>query len=103
MPDNLMQKHEETYNAIISFYNLAENLIDSVESQDVTDHVSQLDFIEPIVKQLEESTDILSEEYRNFVETGKKPSFLVKKKIENAIKNLNNSLEICKKNLEKKD
>lgn len=94
-----VDKHSKTYNAIISFYDLAEKLIESVEHPDIKDPVSQLDFVEPIVKQLEEATDILSEEYRSFVTTGKKPGFLAKKKIEKAIKTVNFALLECKKNL----
>lgn len=91
------ENHEKTYNSIISFYDLAEKLVDSIEHPDIKDPVSQLDFIEPIVKQIEEATDILSEEYRNFVTTGKKPGFLAKKKIEKAIKTINIALIECKK------
>ncbi len=100
MQPDIMEKHGKTYNAIVSFYDLAEKLVDSVEHPDVKDPISQLDFIEPIVKQLEEATDILSEEYRNFVATGRKPGFLAKKKIENAIKSVNAALLTCKKHLD---
>lgn len=92
-----IKKHEKTYNSIISFYDLAEKLVDSIEHPDVKDPVLQLDFIEPVVKQIEEATDILSEEYRNFVTTGKKPGFLAKKKIEKAIRTINLALLECKK------
>ncbi len=95
MKPNSMEKHTEIYNAIIGFYDLAEKLVDSVEHPDVKDPVSQLDLIEPLVKKLEEATDLLSEEYRNFVATGKKPGFLAKKKIEKAIKTVNTVLMEC--------
>ena len=98
-PDGNMDKHSKTYDSIVSFYDLAEKLVDSVEHPDVKDPVSQLDFVEPIVKQLEESTDVLSEEYRNFVATGKKPGFLARKKIEKAIRAINIALLECKKSL----
>ncbi len=97
-PDE-MEKHEKAYNAIIGFYDLAEKLIDSVGHPEVKDPVSQRDFIEPMVKQIEEATDILSEEYRNFVTTGKKPGFLAKKKIEKAVKTVNTVLLECKNSL----
>jgi hypothetical protein len=98
--DNI-EKHGEVYEAIVSFYDLAEKLIDSVESPEIKDPISQLDFVEPIVKQLEEATDILSEEYRNFVTTGKRPGFLSRKKIKKAIKTVNIALLECKNNLDK--
>ena len=98
MPSD-MEKHGKTYTAIMGFYDLAEKLVDSVEHPEIKDPVSQLDFIEPIVKQLEEATDILSEEYRNFVTTGKKPGILAKMKIEKAIKSVNSALIECEKHL----
>jgi|GEM_PF-6627235 len=97
-----IKKHEETYNSILGFYDLAEQLIDSVQHPDIQDKVSYLDFVEPIVEQLEGATDILSEEYRNFVATGKKPGFLTKIKIEKALNNIVTTLTNCKKNLEDK-
>lgn len=98
-PDN-PEKHSEVYDAIVDFYNLAEKLVDSIEHPEVTDPVSQLDFVEPIVKQLEEATDVLSEEYRNFVKTGKKPGFIARKKIEKAIRTVNAILIECKDHVE---
>lgn len=97
-----LQEYSKTYNAIISFYDLAEKLIDSVEHPEIKDPVAQLEYIEPIVKQIEEATDILAEEYRNFVKSGKKPGFLAKKKIEKAIREVNQSIIECKNNLDKK-
>ncbi len=99
MQPEIINQHEKTYNAIISFYDLAEKLVDSVEHPDVKDPVTQLDFVEPIVKQIEEATDILAAEYRNFVTTGKKPGFLAKKKIEKAIRSVNAALIKCKNSI----
>ena len=57
------EHHEENYNSIIRFYDLAEELIDTVESKEIEDPSTQLDFIEPLVEQIEEATDVLAEEY----------------------------------------
>ena len=98
-PDDKKNKQNQTYESIVGFYDLAEQLVDSVEHPDVEDPVSQLDFVEPIVMQLEEATDLLSEEYRNFVATGQKPGFLAKKNIEKAIKNINIAILECKESV----
>jgi len=97
-----IKKHEETYNNILGFYDLAEQIIDSVQHPDIQDKVSYLDVVEPIVQQLEGATDILSEEYRNFVATGKKPGFLMKIKTEKALNSIFTTLTNCKKTLEDK-
>jgi len=50
------------------------------ENPKVKDPISQLEFVEPLVKQIEDSTDVLAEEYREFIKTGKKTWFFSKKK-----------------------
>ena len=92
-----MDKHEKTYNELISFYDFAEELIDTVENADVKDPVHQLEFIEPLVEQIELATDALAEEYRTFLQTGKRPGFLVRRKIAKSLKNIYESLGECKK------
>ncbi len=92
-----MDKHEKTYNELISFYDFAEELIDTVENEAVSDPVNQLEFIEPLVEQIEIATDSLAEEYRNFLQTGKRPGFLVRRKIAKSLKNIYESLGECKK------
>jgi len=92
-----MDKHEKTYNEIISFYDFAEELIDTVESERVRDPVNQLEFIEPLVEQIEHATDALAEEYRTFLKTGKRPGFLVRRKIAKSLKSIYESLGECKK------
>ncbi len=94
-----LKQHEETYNKIIGFYDFAEQLVDTVESVSVNDPVKQLNFIEPIVEQLEEATDILAEEYRRFVQTGEKPSKASVKKVEKALAQLAAVIEECEGNI----
>jgi hypothetical protein len=95
-----LKEHEKTYNTIIGFYDFAERLVDSVEYPDIIDKVSYLDFIEAAVENLETATDVLSEEYRNFVATGKRVGFLAKMKIEKALDSIIFTFENCKKYLE---
>lgn len=97
------QLHEDTYNKIIEFYDLAEELLRTVESNQIIDPVEQLDFIEPLVKDIEEATDIIAEEYRNFVQTGKKPGLFARKRIEKSLEVIYNVLLTCKKVQSNKD
>lgn len=98
MDKDTLQEYEKTYNEIISFYDFAEKLVNTVEDAKVTNPTAQLDFIEPIVRQIEEATDILSEEYRNFVRTGKKPGFFSKKRVEKSLRKIYEALYECKQN-----
>lgn len=89
--------HEEAYNNIMKFYDYAEELIDTVESKEV-DPNEQLEIVEPLVLEIEESTEVLAEEYRNFVRHGgkKKPNLLSRKRIETALRNLFLAVQSCR-------
>ncbi len=80
--------NEETYNKIISFYDFAEELIDTVEHPEVNDPVSQLEFVEPLVQRIEEATDILSAEYREYIRTGDRPNFMARRKVAKALQTI---------------
>lgn len=90
------EQHENTYSSILKFYDFAEKLVSTVENEMVNDPAMQLDIIEPLVEQLEEATDVLSEEYRNFVRTGKEPGVFAKKRIEKAMGKIYASIQFCK-------
>jgi hypothetical protein len=88
-------KHEKAYNDIIKFYDFAEELIDSVEDPSVADPVAQLEFVEPLVVKIENATDVLAEEYRNFIKSGKSPGFMTKKRVEKSLKRIYEALGEC--------
>lgn len=90
-------KQEDTYNKIIGFYDFAEELIDTVDDKKTKDPVAQLEFVEPVVMQIEGATDILAEEYREFIRTGKKPNFLARRKVAKSLKNVYAAVDECKK------
>jgi hypothetical protein len=85
----------ETYEQLIHFYDLAEELIDTVEHPTVENPVAQLDFIEPIVEHIEQAADVLTKEYRRFAETGALPDEDSKARIEMALANIYDVLERC--------
>lgn len=91
-----LEKHESIYSSMVSFYSLAEDLISSVEDDISDDFAQQLDFIEPLVEDLENSTDVLVNYYRDFVKTGKKPNFFAKKKIEKSIITIQSVIFKCR-------
>ncbi|MCE3233730.1 MAG: hypothetical protein K0R98_1987 [Rickettsiaceae bacterium] len=95
MDTNSKDKHEKAYNDIIKFYDFAEELLDTVESPEVQDPVAQLEFVEPLVEKIENATDILAEEYRNFIKSGKISGFMTKKRVEKSLKRINEALIEC--------
>lgn len=54
---------EQRYNEIATLYDLAGELVDTTESKLVADPEEQLRLIEPLVHEMGEATDILTEEF----------------------------------------
>lgn len=59
---------EKQYRQITGLYDLAEDLASTVESDFVKDKEAQIDLIEPLIAQVAETADILSEEYVSLFE-----------------------------------
>lgn len=54
---------EAKYNEITLLYDYAEELVSTVESKFVSDPAQQLEMVEPLVNELGDASDILSEEF----------------------------------------
>lgn len=74
--------YEVTYQKIVSFYDFADKLISTIEDEKVKDNQQQLDFITPLVAEIQNSADFLAKEYRHFARHEKKPGMIRRKKIE---------------------
>ena len=90
------EQHEATYDRIMFFYDFAEQLIATVENPKTVDPAAQLAFIEPLVKKIEDATDVLAEEYREFVQTGKKPGLFKRRRVEKALTSIYQTIEMVK-------
>jgi hypothetical protein len=97
MSDPVVEQHEETYGRIVRFYDFAEELINTVEHEAVSDPENQLAFIEPLVHQLEDAADVLAEEYRNLVRNGTKPNRNSRQRIEKALAQIYTVMDTCKR------
>lgn len=58
-----LEKLEESYQQVTAFYDLADKLIQSVLSSPEDQQEAHFKLVNPIVEQLEESADILTEEF----------------------------------------
>jgi len=58
-----MEEYEVRYNEIHRLYDLAEELVNTVESEFVSDPSSQLEVIEPLVNGIGDATDMLTGEF----------------------------------------
>jgi hypothetical protein len=66
-----MNQLEEHYYEITDLYDLAEELVATVESDFVDDAEAQLKIVEPLIEEIEEAAEVLTEEYMLMVETPK--------------------------------
>ena len=62
---------EEHYYEITDLFDLAEELVATVESDFIDDAEAQLKLVEPLIEEIEEATEVLSEEYMLIVENNK--------------------------------
>lgn len=83
---------KESYEAILSLYDKAEELVECVESVEEDKRATALDLVEPVIVQLEETTGILSESFITFGETGEQLDAHNKRKAETAFRKLFNAL-----------
>jgi hypothetical protein len=83
---------KKQYNSITSLYDLAEELASTVENKLVKNPEDQLDLIEPLINEVADATDILTEEYINIMEDTKHHK-TAKVKIEKALRQIFMALE----------
>lgn len=88
----------KTYQDIIKLYDYAEMLVDSAHKNSKNPE-KDLEIIQPLIEQIEETAEILAEAYITSVETGHRPTGGMKEKAENSIKKVYLALNKVKKRL----
>lgn len=79
---------ELKYHDITELYNLAEELINTVESEFVTNPEAQLALVEPLVEAVGDSADVLTEEFISVAGSGQKVNSRRKGRIEAALRRI---------------
>lgn len=92
--DYSAESFETKYHEVTKLYDLAEELLATVESQFASDPVQQLEIVEPLIADIGEATDMLAEEFILIAESKKykTPGKASKKHIEAALRRLFNAL-----------
>lgn len=90
-------EQQETYEAIMKLYDLAEELVHTVDSSLITDEEAHLMLIAPLVEQLADSADILVEEFTALAQQGEEMNMGRKRKMELALGKVFAVVEQCKK------
>lgn len=85
-----MEELEHNYNEITVLYDYAEELLETVESDFVADPTQQLELLEPLVNDIGDAVDMLTEEYINLAEARKHgiPGSARRNRVEGAIRKM---------------
>jgi hypothetical protein len=70
--DYSIEELEDRYNEISALYDLSEELLSTAESPLVGDADAQLKLIEPLIHEIGEATDVLTEEFTQLAEQSRK-------------------------------
>ncbi len=81
---NSLSEMEEKYYEITELYDLAQELINTVESEFVHHRSQQFSLVEPLVEELSEAADVLTDEFMAIAESKGKPKN--KNRIESAMR-----------------
>lgn len=85
-----MEEYEAKYNEITKLYDYAEELVSTVESELVNNPAAQLEIVEPLINDIGDATDILTQEFILIAESHKNKSQnkASKKQIEGALRKI---------------
>lgn len=69
--DYSMDELEIKYGEVVKLYDFAEELVNTVESELVSDPSAQLEIVEPLINEIGDATDILAQEFLYIAESKK--------------------------------
>lgn len=78
--------YKANYRSILALYDVAQELVNTVEHPEAVDIDTQLDMIEPIVEGVEESAEVLTAEYAHLTEGAKGAKKIKRKNVEGALR-----------------
>lgn len=70
--DYSLEELEARYNEVAQLYDLSEELLSTVESELVKDQEGQLEIVEPLIHEIGEAADVLTEEFTLLAEQKKR-------------------------------
>lgn len=91
--DYTLDEMEVKYNAVSALYDLADELLSTVESPFVKDAEAQMNLVEPIINEISNATDVLTDEFIHVAESRRGMGGKANKtRIENAMRKVFNAL-----------
>ena len=90
--DYSLEEMEVKYNSVTTLYDLADELLATVESPFVKDAEAQMDLVEPIINEISDAADVLAEEFIHIADSRGGNIKANKTRVENALRKVFNAL-----------
>jgi hypothetical protein len=101
MMNAAMKKPEEQFDEVFAniakLYDHAENILKIAYHESIIDQDKFLNEIDDLVKQIEESANIIAEDFGTTVESGEEPTNAMKLRVSTALRKVLNSIDDYKK------
>lgn len=88
---------DEVYDNISRLYARAENLLNVVETSNVSDIEKFLEIMEPLIEQIETSTNQVADDFADIIESGKLPTNAMKRRVNTALREILQKIEEYRK------
>lgn len=88
-----VQSYKETYEDIVTLYDYAQALVETVEDSRITDPYAQQELVIEMVDTLEQSTEVLSEQFLDIAQGDGQSNKIKKTKIESAFRKIFNAID----------
>jgi len=91
MSNDLVQIEEDfdaVYEKIAGLYDHAESILKTAYHGSVQDHEAFLAEIEPLVEQIEQSANIIADDFSAIIESGEEPSNAVKRRVNSSLRKI---------------
>lgn len=98
--ENEEQYFDEVYDNISNLYSRAENLLTIVEKSKVADPEKFLHLLEPLIAQIESSTNQVASDFAEIVEKGELPSNAMKRRVNSSFREILQKVEEYRKIVE---
>lgn len=83
-----LEKQKKVYDKIVNLYGYAEDIIRAVEREGVTNPEEQLSWVTPLVEQIMDQLDVISETAAEYLESCEKGSPIASRKIDSAVRKI---------------
>lgn len=94
-----IDEFDEVYNSITKLYDHAENLLNATYHEEVEDPEAFLAEIEPVVARIEESANIIAEDFAKIIEKGELPTNAMKRRVNSALRQVLTTIGEYKKSM----